>query len=880
MKILPAIIAGLFFILTLRAETDQEAFRSSQKSFQDGFYARSEKELGDFLAKFPNSEYVPDAVLILVQARFYQQKYDSAIQLLKERLKPNARNRDQLQFWLAENYFQKQMYKEAFDLYSACLKEYPESSARLPAAYGQALCRFKMGDVSGSIDLLQKPEGDFQQAVASKPNDLVAVHGFFLLGEGYFRQHEYAKAKAILQQLSKSTLKPELEWDRQFLLARIDQADGHPEQALGLSTNLITTATNLNVSGLATKALNLQAELYQQVNKPEQAAAVYQRLALVEASNLDEKRNAILKMAQALVSANEFTNAIQNLQLYTTANTNEAASDLIQLTLGELYLKEFYHIAKRTNSPALPVLQTNLLSQAQSYFDQLLRGTNSTFLGKGFLDLGWVFWEKRNFNEPARISDSLAAFANASSLLPHSLDRAVARMKWADCLFELQSFPAAVTNYQIVVDGFTDLPEVKVNLQNQALYQILRSYLALGNQDKAEQTLQVLQTQFPLDFLTERGLLLFANFQQEKQQTTQARETLQKFQKLYPKSSLMPEAELALARTYSLDQNWENAILLYSQWLTNHPLSADIPLAQFNLGWSYYQSGQDTNAYALFTNLVSRFPSHFLAPKAQTWVGDYYLRQENWKQAEQSYQMVFQNTNWIGAELSYQARLMAARAALFRQGYSDAKSYLTNLVQDPKCPPSVAPEAWFVLGDLFLEQSSTDSTNSLAHFSEALNVFTIITKQYPTNTLAPLAWGKIGDCHVQLATQFPNSYEKATNAYDQVLQSKWADLPVAALNQAEVGMGVVLEKMAESKTGLDKVPILTMALDHYLNVVYGRNSAGRDPDPVWLKKAALSATRLAESLNLKNEASNLYRRLMTVVPAMRSTWAKKLEALD
>ena len=61
----------------------------------------------------------------------------------------------------------------------------------------------------------------------------------------------------------------------------------------------------------------------------------------------------------------------------------------------------------------------------------------------------------------------------------------------------------------------------------------------------------------------------------------------------------------------------------------------------------------------------------------------------------------------------------------------------------------------------------------------------------------PLAWGKIGDCHLQLATLFPGSYSDATNAYQKVIDSKRADVPIAARNQAEVGIATTLERLAE-----------------------------------------------------------------------------------
>jgi outer membrane protein assembly factor BamD (BamD/ComL family) len=276
---------------------------------------------------------------------------------------------------------------------------------------------------------------------------------------------------------------------------------------------------------------------------------------------------------------------------------------------------------------------------------------------------------------------------------------------------------------------------------------------------------------------------------------------------------LIPEVRMATARSYARQSDWASAIPLLDQWLAQHTNQVDRlrPQAEFERAWCYYQAGNETNAFVLLTNLVQRHPASSVVPLAHLWLGDYYLNQRDYVSAERSYQ--FLSTNAVAPELTRQASLMAAKAAFFRQGWSDARNYLTPLVDDPVA----GAEAWFMLGDIEMEDRSGDTTNRFSRWEEAIKRFQRVTNFYASSPLAPLAMGKIANCHFQLAAQNTNRYEMATNQYFQLLS---VPTDVATRSQAEVVLGHVLEKMAEFRA--NRTELLNTALDHYLSVVYGK----------------------------------------------------------
>ena len=548
-------------------------------------------------------------------------------------------------------------------------------------------------------------------------------------------------------------------------------------------------------------------------------------------------------------------------------------------------LAEYYQRAEETRRAA-----TNLLQQARIQFDQVIANTNGQFAARAQLDCGWCLWEESQVSGSTNaIADGLAAFRAAAEQLPHSADQAVARFKWADCQFTRAAYAGALTNYWMVATHYADLPSVRCDLVGPALYQIVRASIALGDLASADAAVTEILSQYPAGELNDRSLLLYGQALSRLSNPAAARIFFADFMKRFPQSLLLPEVELAIARTYEQEENWQESSRLYDEWVARHADHSSRPKAEFGRAWATYQAGKETNAFVLFTNYVAQFPSHNLAPLAQLWAGDYFYRQGNYAKAEESYQKVYQNTNWQRSELSFHAWMMAGRAAYARQGYNDAANYFRNLIDNLiklDRPSSLLPEAYYALADTYIRypESVPGSTNAPDSFREAIVALDKIVREYPTHALAPLAWGRIGDCYLQLAAADAENesanYAKASQAYSKASESERAD--VSCRSNAEVGLATVLEKQAEQLqlSPGERTNLLNDALGHYLYVVYGKNlREGEVADPFWLKVAAQAAARLAEDQQRWDVATDLYRRLIVLLPPLRKTWELKLERL-
>jgi TolA-binding protein len=857
----------IVFLLVLGVEPlpaastrEVRAYSAAASAFQDGMWGRAEVEFAEFVEKFPKSERVPEAVLMQAEADIKQGKFLQAIELLTARESQAGKLADQYVFWLGEAQFQNEDYTAAAATFARLVRDFMDSSRRLDAAVNEAAARAKLGQWPQVTALLQAPAGVFQVNAAKIPADDRVVRGRLLLAEALFRQNKLSDATNVLHAVATQKLTPDLNWQLVQLLCHIQQAGGELDAALASTTNLIRLANLTGQPQMRAESVVEQGRILEKMGRADEAQGVYQQNL---STNVPAawQRQAILKIAELAATQTNFSQAGEALDKFLLQFPNSASADVARLTLGELRLREYL---------AQPDVATNGLKDAEAQFAQFLNDyKDSPLVGKVYLDQGWCSWLA------GRIPESLVAFEKAAQLLPPSVDLAVARFKMGDALYRQGDYVGARNSYQSVVNDFTDFPAVNEALGAQALYQTLRACLELKDVTGASNALARILKIYPTSTVADNSVLLVGEGLSDMQQPASARALFEKFEERFPDSSLRPEVELALARTYEQEGNWPRAIGIYDRWAKRYATDGLLAQVEYARAWANFQDGRGTNAFLLFTNFIARYPSNALAPVAQWWLGDYFYNTgSNYVDAERNYQLVFQN--WPTNALAYPAIMQAGRTALARQGYDDAIGYFTKLTSDTNCPPDYAVQALFAYGGALMQEQS-DTNDPVANFKNAILVFHNISQTYPQSEQAALAWGEMGDCYLQLAGQ-PQSahfYDDATNAYTQVINSSKAG--AAARSQAQMGIGLVLEKRAAQASGSEQTNLWQQALQNYLDVLYGKNLRDGEPaDPFWVKKAGLQAAGVAEMLGEWSQAVNIYRRLEGLLPPLHDLLEKKI----
>lgn len=853
----------ILFALALGAgrlfASEQHDFSVAAAAFKTGMWSRAEVEFAQFVEKHPDSARVPEATLWQAKADFQQGKLPEALALLQAREASAGLLADQYVYWIGMVELQNSDYSAAAESFARLTRTFPQSQWALDGVVNEAAARSKLNQWPQVSTLLQS--GAFQDAAKTNATDSRVLTGRLLLAESLLAEHHPDSATAVLQSDGSFKKNPEMEWRRSYLLFRARLAAGDTNEALAISSNLIASAGQPSLRG---QAVAEQANVLENLGRLSDAVAVYGE-NLTNNAPAEWQRQAILKIADLSAAQNNFSGAENSLENFLTSFGNSPEADAALLALGELHLKSY---------AAAPSAGSADLTHAQACFDQFVSTwTNSPLLGKVFLDRGWCFWIQGKWSESA------ADFKAAIEKLPPSVDLAVAHFKLGDAQFRLNEWADARANYQAVVNDFTNYPVVNRELGAQALYQTLRVCLDLNDVPGMSNSMAQILKIYPLNNVAEKGILLVGQGLSDLGQPEHARALFQRFEQVFPNSEQMPEVAWAVARTYEQESNWPAAISIYDSWVNRFPQDTNVAAIKYARAWANYKAGNETNAFLLFTNFVSEYPSNIMTPVAEWWLGDYYSGQGDWGDAEMNYELVFQFNP--PSSLADPAIFMAGRAAMGRQGYENAKTYFEMLMAQTNCPPGLSvqswmawcAQAWFAYGDVLMQEPSADPNTPLTNYLQALTYFENVYTTYPGSEQAALAWGETGDCYFQLAGQSPRYYTDATNAYAQVIASPAAF--IAERSQAQVGIGLVCEKLAALTNGVQQTVLLHAALDNYLDVFFGNNlHSGETADPYWVKKAGLQALPLVESLGT-GDPDKFIDQMETVLPQLRDFLEKK-----
>ena len=853
-------------------EAEAHDFSAAMLMFQEGFAEYAETQFADFARAYTNSSRAAQAVLMQARAAFQLKKTEEAIQLLTGNLSRAGADADEYHFWLAQIRLDNGDFRPAAGEFALLLKSFPKSVRRLEAAYGEAYARFKLQEWPAVVELLNNPAGPFQQAAAGAANDDLVARGRLLLVEALVEQNQFAAAAAAVDAMPVRT--GELAWQRQYVLCRIQLADGKPGPALANTTNLVTLALASRQPALQARSFLLQGAILEQLKQPEAALEAYEHVQ-AESMPADKRRQALLESIELHLTLGQTAEAVRKLESFRARYPQDAgAEEVVLLSLGEVRLRQ--HLSSASSEPppgAAPL--TNSLAQALAAFETFLRDyPRSRYLGQAQLNRGWCLWLD------GKSTDSQAAFKAAAEALPRSMPQAVARFKLAETHFAQGDPTNALKGYQALLSQYASMPVVKEALFDRALYQIVRIGIQTGATNTSRQAMRQIMDWFPSSLYSQQSLFLYGQTLNESNSPAQAREVFAQFLSRFPGSDLRPEVELAVARSYELEADWTAAMTCYDTWVVRHPALPSTPVGEFCRASSRYRAGQESNAFVLFTNFVALHPTNALGARARDWIGDYHFRHGDFKEAERHYQLLFQNTNWPVTELTFLARLKAGRAAFLNQSPKDATNYFADLINinDRRCSSNLLAEALFAHGDTLVNIAAPDATNALLGFSVAKAVFEKIPQLYPASPLVPRAWGRIGDCWFQLASRDPRCYTNACESYRKSMLSPAADPSTRA--QAGVGLGNALLRQAMLGPSTD-TNMASEALRQYLAVV---NDDRSPADLFWVKEAGLAALRVVEGQKRWREAfllcDVLRRKLPALAPGLEKKMAQAREQME
>lgn len=735
------------------------------------------------------------------------------------------------------------------------------------AAVRLAQCRLKEGDPTAALEVLQAGDGPFVRALQQRSDPSLAFRGLLTRAEALRTLKKPTDAIIALQEaepMASNLQEKALRWRA---LAGLHEDAGQPAEAARAAEAWGRILVEEGLPETRAEANALAGRLWRLAGDRTAAEAAHARNLSPE-TPLDRQREATLALADLAAEQSDWTRSRERLETYLASHPEDPNAAEFQLRLGQSLLQQFLSDRGLTNAPAGGA---SLLTRAIGQFTEgLKRSPAPPVVGQLRLGRGWALWESLDPKDPPeRIQAAAADFEAALPLLSSGWDASVARFKLADAELRLGNPAKALKPLRELLRDAGTNARVQQELVPKALVQAAQAAVGAREPGPAREAAEeLIQRRLPEPGIAP-SVMTVSQFLAESGDPEAGRTLLRRFLKEYPSGTSAPEAELGLAAIELRARAWGTAVGALDHWIATHPNHPRMPQAEFDRAWAMVQAGLTDNAIARFTEIATRFPTNHISQTASLWLADHYFSQGDFAQAERLCVNLLTNTAWRGSPQWHEARLRAAESARRRQSAASAREQFLELLNDRTTPTQLLPQAYLALGETHVQTPEANDATPVEPYRRALEAFTAAA-QFTNSPVSIAALGRMADCHLQLATQSTNSYAKADELYRRIIASPKADL--STRSKASVGLGVVSEKLAALQPAAAAKPLLEAALNHYLDVVNGTLSRpGEVPDPWWLKEAGREAGRLLESAGRWREASTLYDRLASELPALKAT---------
>ncbi len=806
-------------LLGAASPEENKLFRVAQTAFQDGLYDFAERQLREFVEKFPASEKIHDARWLWAQSQIRQGKWQAAIQTLEDG-RVGTQAVDGYLFWTAEAQAAGEQYAPAQKLYEELIQRFPASDRRADAQFGLAFMQLRQGQYEAAQRTLEELARQPQREALTREADL-------LRGQVLLALEKFKAAEEVFDTLLKSDEKSRLGYRARRWRGELWARQQDWERALRdltFVTDAYRREPNKPVDvQLAAEAWAATGWVHWRQEQFAQAVDAF-ALALANARSPSLRREAMLKLAESYVRAGQSVEAIAKLRQFLQERPADPIADEVQWTIADLLF------AQNDFAGALAEL-TKLIAT----FPQSKRLAQAQF------QAGWCAVK---LNRPA---DALPhfeqAFAAAAASGGPAADAALAEQalfKVADLQFETAQLAEAVASYQRLISTFPN-----TSLMDRALFQLGLVYQRMQNLPGAEHVFESLVTDHPQSVHAPEAQFQIGMLHVAAGQEDRAREAFAKVVAKFPQSSWAGPAQLATGESYYREEKHDAAVAEFQKLIDAAPDSELGQRAFYNRGWCYAAQNQPEKTLAEFTDFLARYPQSALAPEVQFWIADHHYRQKDFVKAQEQFQSLAKS--YPASRLADTAEYFAARAAYLRQDYKTAIDLFEALVKSfPQSP--LRCEARFGQGDAFAV---------LNEFDNALQVFDTLVREFPDCAVLCEAQGRKAECLYTL-----QRYEEAVAVFRLALDCV-RDTDRNLRNQLYFKLGKAFEKWGK----------LDEALEQYLKAVY-ETAAAADPneprEQLWVGRAGWDAATILEQRQQWRDAITLYERLIQLCPDMKA----------
>jgi len=545
-----------------------------------------------------------------------------------------------------------------------------------------------------------------------------------------------------------------------------------------------------------------QAQIYQNDKQYDQAEQIYRQII----AQFPDSNDALEAQKQLTC-------------LYLATNRQaEAAAALKELTAEFSGHKD---IAQAVHDIAYQYRRINRQENANE-LDQYVIGAwpQSDYALLGQMDIAKYYVDQGNDPNAQAAIDKLLADFSDNPLTARAVHDVAQHYRWSG------KYEKANRLYQYVV---TNWPNAEHALWAQA--DLIKSYLALGDDPNAEAAVEKLLANFTANPLIARAVWDMGQFYRESKKYEKANELYQHVVKTWPKAEHALWAQADLIKSYlalgddtsantAVDRllanftanpliaravwdtgqyyrelkKYEMANKLYQHVVKTSPESEQALWAQADLIKSYLALGDDPNAQAAVHKLLVDFAANPLIARAIHDTGYEYRKLGNHVRANELDQYVI--ARWPGDEQAMWAKMDMAKTDILLGNDPAVEKTIDILIADFNDHPEL-PTAIFMLGEEYYNkalqyENEAHDSEAKEHFRKAIAIWERTISELPETAITSQAYVASAECYRRLG-----EHEIAL-VYHSAVVDNWPDSEYAWCAQSNIGR--VLEHLKKAGT--------------------------------------------------------------------------------
>lgn len=568
--------------------TESDLLSAAQQAFNDGFSDVASKYLQDFLNKYPQSQNLPTAQLLLGQCDFLQGHYDKALALFED-LDGQTDNKDEVLFWLGETYLKENHYLQARHEYEAVIVGFPQSTYVPQAYYSLGWSFFQEKKFDQAKDV-------FEHLVTQFPHHTLSPDALLKVAECDYNAGRLKGATADFRNLVKQYPQYARSCEVNFNMAESLYYLDHFQEAEGFYKQALDCPCDDDMKLAAYTALGwVQIKL----TKFNDAQATFKKAQNFCKTKGLSAEDVVLGRANLAYEAGALNQA---LALFSDFIANYPQS--LHWTQGYLGRANVLYLLKRYD-------------EARSDYLRLSDQKDPEVFEKSRFGLGWCELKLGNPSQAIKYFQQVYDESNDADT------RQDAMIQMGDVYQESYEWNDAVDAYERVKRNYPNSRMMDYVLYRQAI-----AYLKLGKINAAMINFKNLEENFPNskyleDFDYYIGVIAFKQGDWEKS-VHMMREYLKD---LTRPSEFTPEANYIMALSYLNVGDPEEALKVFQKILRLYPNEINIAKnADIGIAKCLFELGDTREAVKRFKLIVYKYPKTDVEFEGLLWLAQYYLK--------------------------------------------------------------------------------------------------------------------------------------------------------------------------------------------------------------------------------------------------------------